>query len=1333
LEISLAERFALQQLLHFSIQLAKNGAEIRKHVMKHPLTRLGAILVLLSATFAHGATLYVDLNSANPTPPYSDWSTAATNIQDAIDASSNGDQIWVTNGVYQSGGRVMAGTLTNRVALNKAITVRSVNGPFVTAILGAGATNGNAAVRCAWLTNNAALIGFTLTRGATRNSGDSFSLQSGGGVWCAPSNALVSGCVIVSNTSFSFGGGAYQGVLNACLISSNSLPINANGGAVYSATLNNCTVVSNACYGTASCNATNSIIYYNFQANYIGGGFSYCCTFPKISGTGNFTNAPQLFPDGIHLAAGSPCIGVGTAPTISADIFGNVWSIPPSIGCAENAGLPLVTKPQIQLTGSPVGFTVGNALVTGASPFTYTWLKDGILLQDNGHFSFTQSTNLVATGVNFADAGSYQLMASNAVGMATSAVAQVVIHCVNLANANPVSPYTNWDTAATNIQDAIAAAAVGEIVLVTNGVYATGGKSMDNVISNRVSIDKAILVQSANGPTGTMIQGAFDSATTNGPGAIRCVWMTNNSILSGFTVYGGATRVTTGSINLSMIGGGVLASSNSATVANCTITNNYASDVGGGAAVVTLNYCTLIGNFAVGSGTAGSGVANAGSGGGAVNSNLRNCLVFANFAEQSSGGGAQNCNSTNCVFIGNRAPLYGSGAYQGNLVSCTLVNNTSGGYTSPGGAAANATVINSIVYGNLSIGPGPGGSTNYLSCNFSYSDTDPLPPGTGNIDTNPQLLADQIHLSPASPCVGAGTTNGVTGTDLDGQTWNNPPSIGCDEWQPVPTMLFAPTIQAGIPSLRALSFDEVVAGQPPFTYFWKKDGALIEDNAHFTNSATVNLAVNNFDPEDAGAYQLVVSNSFGMTTSHVAQVIIHTVDAAGANPIAPYSTWSTAATQIQDAVNASVPGDIILVTNGIYTTGGKVMSGDLTNRVALDKAVTAISVNGYADTVIEGQWDPVFTNGPGAIRCAWIADGATLTGFTLRNGATRSGNDGGGAWLSPKAVISDCVLSNNCADFDGGGVIQGTVNNSYLTYNVAKYGGGACAARLNNCTIRRNHCLLPYAGAGIDLCVARNCVISDNYVSFSAILDYQLSNDSSLSTPSKLTNCCISPLPLQGLANTAANPLFLDDGFHLAPASSCRGAGNSLYASGNDLDGEPFANPPSIGCDETVEADLVGPLSVSFSQPRIEVLVNHSVQFLSAIDGRVSEIDWSFGDGTVTTNLGYFASHVWTNVGSYTLTLTAYNHDHPEGVSANITVAVDPVLSPQLTSAGLVGNSFQFTFSGQTNAVYLAEYATNLSAPVNWNLFQSFYSTGGVITIQNPATNTARFYRVQVQ
>ena len=1299
--------------------------------MKNPLARLTAIFALFFGAFAQGATLYVDLNSASPTAPYSDWSTAATNIQDAIDASADGDQIWVTNGIYASSGRVMAGDLTNRVALNKAVTVESVNGPFATVIQGAGLVNGTAAVRCAWLTNNASLIGFTLTRGATRTSGDTTNLESGGGAWCSSSNALIQNCVVVSNVAWSYGSGVYQGTLHTALVSSNSLQSNLFGGALYNSSLNDCTVVSNGCAGTTQCRATNSIVYYNYFANFNTGSFSYCCTTPQPPGAGNFTNAPQFFLDGVRLSINSPCIAAGTSPATSLDIFGNSWANPPSIGCAEAAGTLLVSSPQIQLTKYPPGFTTSGAAISGVRPVTFQWLKDSVPLQDNGHFSGTQSTNLIAIGASFADAGGYQLVASNAFGAVTSAVAPLIIHCVDAAGVNPVAPYTTWETAATNIQDAITVAATNEIVLVTNGIYATGGKSMDSTITNRVSIDKVILVQSVNGPGTTAIRGAWDPVSTNGSAAIRCVWMTNNSILNGFMIYGGATR--TNNPTPVGVGGGVWASSNNAVVWNCVIATNYASFSGGGAYSATFNNCTFIGNH-----VNGYFFSSAAGGGGAARSNLRNCLVIANVAEQTGGGGgggANSCNATNTAFIANRAVGSGAAAaYFGTLVNCTISSNTS----SNGAAVSSAVLANCIVCSNSVTS----GAANYVSCTFSYSDTDPLPTGTGNVDVDPQLLADNIHLAQTSPCIGIGTTNGLSGTDIDGQSWNNPPSIGCDEWQPAPVITLAPALQAGSPARRILTVSAVAAGQTPLNYFWLKDGTLLQDDGHYANSATASLTVNNFGPADGGGYQLVASNSFGSVTSQVAQVVIHAVDAFSANPVAPYSSWQTAATNIQDSIDAAGTGEIVLVTNGIYSSGGRAMSSDLTNRVALNKALTVISVNGYASTVIEGQWDSASTNGPGSIRCAWIGDGAALNGFTLRNGATRGGNFittdlqyGGGAWLSTNGVISDCVLSNNFARWGGGGVAFGRVNNCFLTYNSSQYGGGAYQARLNNCTLRENHCLNNASGAGVDTCVSRNCIISANYYSALGAADFQLLNYPA-SSLDKFTNCCTSPQPYAGSGNISSDPVFLDlAGFRLAPGSPCRGAGNALYAIGYDLDDELFANPPAIGCDEIVVADLTGPLSVGFVNPQVQILANHLTAFRSHLQGLASELEWSFGDGSVATNFGSVAYHNWTNAGTYTMTLSAYNLDNPSGVSSNVIVVVNPLLSPSLESAGVVSNSFQFSFTGQNMAIYTIQYATNLAAPITWQYLKTIFGTnGGSINIQDTSvTNGLRFYRVQAQ
>src|SRR5262249_52286953 len=113
---------------------------------------------------------------------------------------------------------------------------------------------------------------------------------------------------------------------------------------------------------------------------------------------------------------------------------------------------------------------------------------------------------------------------------------------VDINNPNPVSPYTNWATAATNIQDAVDAANLSGTVLVSNGVYRTGSRGGDNGGLYRVRINSGVTLQSVNGPTVTVIEGQQDPGTTNGPQAIGCVSLgCCGVVLSGFTLTNGAT------------------------------------------------------------------------------------------------------------------------------------------------------------------------------------------------------------------------------------------------------------------------------------------------------------------------------------------------------------------------------------------------------------------------------------------------------------------------------------------------------------------------------------------------------------------------------------------------------------------------------------------------------------------------------------------------------------------------------------------------------------------------------------------------------------------------
>ena len=1272
---------------------------------------------------AGAAVYYVDANNTAPIPPFTSWTTAATNIQDAINLTANGDTVLVTNGIYSFGGVAMVGTLTNRVALTNAISVQSVNGPWVTTIQGAGATNSLNAVRCAWLTNGASLNGFTLTSGATQ-PGNQVASAYGGGVWCASSNAWVTDCVIVSNTAYWNGGGVYQGTISDTLISSNGVVV-FGGGATYGSVLNNCSIISNAMYGVVNPVAvTNCIVYYNGSGNVFAypASVSHCCTAPAMPGTGNFTNPPQLFADGVHLAANSPCIGNGVFVGGGSDIFGMTWSNPPSVGCAEWQSSPLVSVPDVQLSRNPVGFSV-VASIGGSSPYGFAWLENGLPLQDDGHFTGTQSTNLAVNGVCASDAGGYQLIVSNSFGVVTSRVAQVVIHCVDAAGANPVAPYLGFSNAATNIQDAITAAVPGEIVLVTNGLYATGGKSMDGVLTNRVTVDKAILLQSVNGASATVIQGAWDPIATNGPGAVRCAWLTNNAILSGFTLQGGGTAAGNAG-GTTTEGAGVWGSSLTnrlpgATVSHCFIIDNVAGYYGGGAYQVVLNNCTIATN---------SGIT---AGGGAELCYIDNCLITYNSAGRTSGGGTDNSHLFNCALFGNIANSSGNAASGGTLVNCTVVGNGSSPIGLSAGAVSMALLTNCIVYGNF------GAVFNYpnsLDCTLSYSDTDPLPGGIGNVDINPQLLPDNIHVSPTSPCIGAGISNVISGTDIDGHPWNNPPSMGCSEWQPAPIIAPLPIIHA-VPSAHILNVSAVVAGQTPFACFWTKDGTPIQDDGHYSNSETHNLVVNNFTLQDAGAYQVVVTNSFGVATSAVFHVVIHAVAAAGQNPVPPYSTWETAATNIQDAIDIAAAGDIVLVTNGIYASGGVVVDGNVTNRIALILPVNVCSVNGYSATIIRGAWDPIATNGPDSVRCAYLVDGAVLDGFTLCHGSTLGAGDyegpltsGGGVYCtSTNGVVSNCVLTNNSA-ITGGGSANGTLNNSLVVGNFAfHYGGGAYVGTLMNCTVVNNQAFgAPDVGGGTYGSVVKNCIVIGNLDRNGTFPpDNCWPNNSGMYFYS-----CVTPL-MPGTGNTSSSPYFLDL-YHLSSLSPGVGDGSAAYASGVDLDGQPWNNPPSMGCSEVVSSNLVGPLSVSFSTYGTNLVLNNPYSFFGSIIGRASSVAWSFGDGLVFTNIGASQVYQWTNAGNYTISFTAYNNDNPDGVATNVAVQVGPLATPQLQSPVLLTNGFQFQFPGQIDATYTIQYTTNLTPPIVWQTLQAigFNTQDWIQIVDGPPTNSTRFYRV---
>jgi hypothetical protein len=644
-------------------------------------------------------------------------------------------------------------------------------------------------------------------------------------------------------------------------------------------------------------------------------------------------------------------------------------------------------------------------------------------------------------------------------------------------------------------------ALAGDEVLVTNGVYQTGGRVIYGSLTNRVAVYKPLLLQSVNGPQFTAIQGWQVPGTTNGGGAVRCVYLTNGASLVGFTLTNGA--VLTGGTNGVWSGGGLWCESTNVSVSNCVLIANAAGS-GGGVSGGSLTGCTLACNFShEGGGASGALLSNCvltnnsapDWGGGAFHCVLNNCTLWNN-SSLDVGGGAYDCSLYNCALNGNSA-MYGGAVYNSQVTNCSLTSNLAvagaGAYggvldnclltlNSGVGAAYGGLLNNCTLTGNSSTYECAGASActmnncivyynnapidaNYDSFStFNYSCTTPLPPGQGNLSAEP-LLASTSHLSEASPCRGAGSASFATGTDIDGEPWNNPPSMGCDEYYagsvtgPLSVSLVATftNVAIGFP----VQLSAVIEGKTTASLCDLGDGVLVTNRPYITHAWA-----------RQGYYLIVLrayneSHPLGVSATDVVHVVaepVHYVAVNSPNPTPPYMSWATAATSIQDAVDVAYGGGEVVVSNGLYAVGGRPADGTLTNRVAVYKPLLIRSANGPQFTIIEGWQVPGTTNGNEAVRCVYLTNGSSLFGFTLTNGATKissgplawSDTRGGGLLCeSTNVVVSNCVFACNSASFAGGGVYGGTLNNCTFSNNIAFSfaGGGAYGCTLNGCRL----------------------------------------------------------------------------------------------------------------------------------------------------------------------------------------------------------------------------------------------------------------------------------------
>ena len=539
-----------------------------------------------------------------------------------------------------------------------------------------------------------------------------------------------------------------------------------------------------------------------------------------------------------------------------------------------------------------------------------------------------------------------------------------------------VAPYDTPEKAAQDINTVLELAEDGAVIHVAPGWY----RPADGLM-----VTNGVTIVADEGPNQTFL---FAPMTTANKAMVTVAHA--DAVLSGLTVTGkdadeqqpekwGGLRVTAGVVTNCVIShhktqgntvNGAGCRLEGGTVVDCTFMNNFCwyggQSTRGGAVTMEkgdplLDRCTVISN------RIWQGSANA------------NGPIKGDTSSACGGGVYLKVGTVrNSLVVGNESYSYGGGIYvteKGRVLNCTVVGNkarlASGGIWQGGGTVTNCLYLGNVAHGVVDVADDPGFVD---AANGDY------------------------RLNPASAAVDAADGDGADLGDLDRagrpRVSGAQADKGCYEWDASQTN-FGISFRKLTPFAPGeVEFSAKAANGELRDCLWTFNGLEQMIGATVTNSFLVGSVSVSFRAYLNGQPVTVDRPDWFVAYGETVHVVVE-----NENPVFPYATWETAATNLNDAFAAVQRNGTILMGEGTYP---------LTDERTIDFPMTLRGANGPERTVLDAnkKLRPFQLRHPSAV----------LDGLTLRNGRGANGSLGGGVAIRNGGQVTNCVFDACCGD-----------------------------------------------------------------------------------------------------------------------------------------------------------------------------------------------------------------------------------------------------------------------------------------------------------------------------